>query len=37
MRADDEDFDALADQRFNIRFFLGGIALANLTVVQQRA
>ena len=28
LRADDEDFDALGDQSFNVRFFLGGITLA---------
>ena len=26
LRADDEDFDALGDQRFNVRFLLGGIS-----------
>ena len=28
LRADDDDFDALGDQSFNVGFFLGGIALA---------
>ena len=28
LRADDEDFDALGDQRFDVLFFLGGRALA---------
>ena len=35
VRADDENLDALGDQIFNIRFFLGGITLAeeNLNIV----
>ncbi len=28
LRADDEDFDALGDQGFNVGFFLGGVTLA---------